>query len=167
MFVLGIIPGTTWACFHDDGTFASNNERLMISVTTGGYQNHVACVALEIRRMNMAAIDLVDEAMLEDQISSCTISTCTSSNLMAQRFISVSTNLFFQVSPTFLGKICHVTLDYKIPDTLNHIDKDSVAKISAISSFNIASATKSPLASISICRISNNTHAYWCKIVRR
>ena len=32
---LGI--GTTWACFHDDGTFASDhdNERLMISVTTG------------------------------------------------------------------------------------------------------------------------------------
>ena len=26
---------TTSACFHDDGTFASDNERLMISVTAG------------------------------------------------------------------------------------------------------------------------------------
>ena len=27
--------GTTLACFHDDGTFASGNVRLMVSVTTG------------------------------------------------------------------------------------------------------------------------------------
>ena len=30
---LGI--GTTSACFHDDGTFASDNERLVTLVTTG------------------------------------------------------------------------------------------------------------------------------------
>ena len=70
-----------------------------------------AYVVLEIRQINMAASgDLVAEAMLEDQIS-----TCTSPHLMVEIFIFGSINLFFQVSPCttdFLERFVKLSIFY-------------------------------------------------------